>query len=79
MDSNFDPNELLNVEPALTEAVQAKVQEHSSGISDAVADGPGGDMLESIMDGAGDAISGISSAVEGVGEAIGGLLGSLFD
>ena len=79
MDTNLDPNELLNVDPALTEAVKAKVQEHSSGIGDAVADGPGGDMLESVMDGAGDVISGISSAVEGVGEAISGIFGSIFD
>ncbi len=76
MDNSLDPSEMLNVDPALAETVQAKAQEHSSGIADALADGPGGDILESMMDGAGDVIS---SAVEGVGEAIGGILGSIFD
>ncbi len=87
MDTNLDPNQLLNVDPALVETVQAKVQEHSSGIADAVADGPGSDMLESLMDGAGDAISGavegvgeaVGSLLEGAGSAIGDVLGSLFD
>ena len=87
MSENLDPTELLNTDPSTMEAIGTKVRDHSDGVMDAIADGPGDDIVSSVLDSAGDAISStlgsageaIGSMLEGAGGAIGDVLGSLFD
>lgn len=87
MNENLDPTELLNVDPSGLESIGTKLRDYSGGVMDAIADGPGDDIVDSVLDGAGEAISGalegageaIGSLLEGAGGAIGDVLGSLFD